>query len=935
MSSAQVARYFLPWNRPWLPQVAAWLARGWSGGGALDLSEVLAVVPTRHSGRRLREALAEHAAGRGQAVFPPRVSTPDMLLQCAENGAPVASRLESLLTWADVLLRVDLETVREALPVDPPRRDFAWAWRLAEVFFRLQSQLNEAGLSLADVAARGDAVVPETSRWRDLAGLEELQASALMARGKCEPHAARREFSRQPALPAGVRRLVLLGMPDPLPLALRAIEAWAKVVPVEVVVLAPEEESQAFDQWGRPRPEVWARRPLLLPDFARCVQLRADPAAEAERVVAIARRYREPDGVLALGVADAEVGPLLENELPRAGLAAYNPEGRALRGERLHTLLTALAGLAREPAYHTVAALARCPDFLAAPGGDFSATRFLTELDALHARHLPADLAAVRAAVDGRASDLARGIALMEDLRVALASGPFPGGAVAALGIIFRGRSFDRAVPEEAFAADAAEAWRDVMSECASAAVAFPDVPDSDWWEIALRMFGDTRHTEEKPADALELQGWLELMWEDAPHLVVAGLNDGMVPEAIVGDAFLPETLRETLGLKTNAARFARDAYLLQALAATRSAGGRLDVLFAKTSASGEPLRPSRLLLRCDDAELPGRVEQLFRPADAPRPNVPWTRAWRLTPPRVAPLARVPVTGLRAWLACPFRFYLSHGLKMEPVDPEKTELDARDFGTLCHAALEAMARESSLANCTDEKTLREFLLDALDRHARRRFGADLALPLVVQLESARQRLARVADVQARSRAEGWIIEHVEWPFTLAIGGLEVRGKIDRIDRHEPTGARRVLDYKTSDKAVAPSQSHLRLARAEDETLPGWRRTGGAKQMRVWTDLQLPVYLRAVAATFTDSASLSCGYINLPKAAGETALAPWPELAGTLLESAAACTDGVAAAIRASEFWPPAELSGRAAELDPFAALFHHGAAASIAREALR
>jgi hypothetical protein len=41
---------------------------------------------------------------------------------------------------------------------------------------------------------------------------------------------------------------------------------------------------------------------------------------------------------------------------------------------------------------------------------------------------------------------------------------------------------------------------------------------------------------------------------------------------------------------------------------------------------------------------------------------------------------------------------------------------------------------------------------------------------------------------------------------------------------------------------------------------------------------------------------------------------------------------VAAAIRAGEFWPPAELPG---EGDTFGALFHHGAAASVAGEVAR
>ena len=80
--------------------------------------------------------------------------------------------------------------------------------------------------------------------------------------------------------------------------------------------------------------------------------------------------------------------------------------------------------------------------------------------------------------------------------------------------------------------------------------------------------------------------------------------------------------------------RFARDAYLLQALATCRARGGRLDLLLGKTSAAGDPLRPSRLLLRCPDAELPDRIAYLFRPAEVARANVPWHRAWRLRPRR-------------------------------------------------------------------------------------------------------------------------------------------------------------------------------------------------------------------------------------------------------------------------------------------------------------
>ncbi len=921
-------RHFLPWDRPWLPQVAAWLARDWHCSGPLDLSNTLAIVPTRQSARRLREALAEHAAAGHTAVFPPRTHTPDTLLAASLAAGAVATRLESLLAWTEVLRHVDFGSVAAVFPVPPARCDFAWAWRTAEVFFQLQSQLTEGGLAFADVAER---TTHESERWAQLAGLERMQVTLLATRGRREPHEARRAGVRQPMLPAGITRVVLLGLPDPLALSLELLAAWSREIPVEVVVFAPASEADAFDDCGRPLAEVWSGRTLNLADFEQRVHACADPAAEAERVVAITQSYPAPDGSIGIGGANADVLLPLERALAQASIAAYNPEGRRRKEGGFFALLGALAELARAATFDAVAAIARCPDFFsyfqACAPGEFSAASFLAELDELHARHLPVDLAGALAVSGGRDTALGAGLRLIEGIRATLTRGEFPQNVLATLTLIFGVRQLDLGEANDVMEADAMEVWRDVISECATARELFPEISSAEWGEIALKAFGESRRTIEKPAGALDLQGWLELLWEDAPHLVVAGCNDGSLPDAVVGDAFLPESLRETLGLKSNAARFARDAYLLQALAASRAASGRLDLLFARQSTAGDPLRPSRLLLRCAAPALPARVEFLFRPLPAIRSSAPWTRAWKMTPRVVAPPERVPVTGLRAWLACPFRFYLSHVLRMEPVDPSKTELDARDFGTLCHAALEAMGRAPSLRDCTDERTLREFLFAELEHVARARFGRDLTLPLVVQLESARQRLGKVAAIHARERAEGWIGLRIEWAFTLKIGGLDVRGKIDRVERHEGTGALRVLDYKTSDAATPPQKSHLRLARPDDDVRPVWLRAGAGGRPQVWVDLQLPLYLRALATEFPGT-PISCGYVNLPKAVGDTALVLWPELDESLQASAHACADGVAAAIRAGIFWPPAEIVG---ERDSFAALFQHGVEASIAR----
>jgi ATP-dependent helicase/nuclease subunit B len=908
-------------------QAAAWLARDWAGGGPLDLGGVLVIVPTRQSGRRLREALAEHAAGRGSAVLAPRVVLPEDLLVPAATGPAVASRLEVQLAWAEVLRTVALEDFRAVFPLDPPARNFAWAARLAAQFQRLQSALGENGLRLRDVLRRAGDGLPETERWAQLAGLEQRCDAVLAAGGRCEPQAARIAAARSPKPPEGIKRIVLLATPDPLPLAVGVLAELARSLPVDVVVFGPSDNAELFDEWGRPREEAWTRRPLALADFSSQVHLCADAAEQAARVTALARIYGKPEGALAVGVADAEVAPALENGLRGAGLAVFNPGGRPRRRDGLHTLLASLAALVREPAFDAVQALARCPDFLAwqaaRAGEKFSPAAMLAELDELHARHLPAVMAtalghtarrpAARAALEGA-----------RELRAQLTGGEFPGNASAALTAIF-GR---RPVAGGPALQESAEAWMDVLREAAAARPDFPGLTNAEWWELTLAQFGESMATEARPAGAVDLLGWLELLWEDAPHLVVTGLNDGRVPETVAGDPFLPEALRARLGLKTNEARFARDAYLLDSLAAARARAGRLDLLVGKVSAAGDPLRPSRLLLRCAEAELPGRVAALFRPAETARPAPSWRRAWQLQPPVVPPPVRVSVTAFRDYLRCPFRFYLKHALKMETVDPFKSELDALDFGTLCHAALEAMGREPALRDRTDAAGLREFLLAHVDRRARDLYGTELTLPLLVQLESARQRLARAAEVQAEQRAAGWVIEHIERKFELALGAVTVSAKIDRIERHAATGAVRVIDYKTSDKGVSPLAAHVRSAR-RGETAPAWARfTRGDKEL-VWTDLQLPLYLEAVAGEFGGAAG--AGYFNLPKAVGETSLVLWEDYDAEWRAAARRCAEGVAAAVTAGVFWPPAEMAPRD-EAEAFAGLFHHGTADSVAWE---
>lgn len=443
---------------------------------------------------------------------------------------------------------------------------------------------------------------------------------------------------------------------------------------------------------------------------------------------------------------------------------------------------------------------------------------------------------------------------------------------------------------------------------------------------LALQLFGAGRTFEDKTPGAVELDGWLELVFRDEPLLLVAGLNDGGAPEAVTGHAFLPESLRERLGLKTNVQRFARDAWQLAALAACRVEAGRLEVFLGKASAGGDPLRPSRLLFQCPDTELPARVRWLFRELPPAGGNLAWQRAWRWRVPWVGAPARLRVTGFRDYLACPFRFYLRHRLGMEPVEAAKRELDARDFGTLVHRVLERLGQETAWRDCTDGEALAREFDAALTAVVAARFGEELSLPLVVQVESARQRLAKVARLQAAERAAGWVIDRTEWKLPagrLLLGGLELSGTIDRIERHEASGRWRVLDYKTSETAKLPEQAHLRSDRAGAAWLAEARVELAGKAQR-WTDLQLPLY-RWALGELLGARDVEIGYFNLPKAVSETAVAVWPDFDDAWQEAALRCAAAVGAGVKAGRYWPPVEEP----ENDAFAALVHGSAAESF------
>ncbi len=912
---------FLGWDAPAVARIVEFLLPEGPGDVA-PLARDIIVVPTRQAGRRLREALAVRSSMLKTALPSLRVVTPAFFLQPEEETA-VASPLEVAAVWVHVLSRADPGRYRGLFPARVPARDFQWALRTGEMIEDLRGTLADGGYRIADVFGQFGEMLEERERWRDLAELEEACLARLSALDLEDPTLRKLRLAEGGEPPMGADRLVLASVPDPTPLMVRKLDRLAAHMPVVILVHAPEALSGCFDSWGRPVPEKWRERHIEIPEPDANILLSGPPWSQSRRAMGLlaqeAGRFGPAD--VALGVPDDEIVPFLEADLADSGLTAFNPAGRPADRHPVVQLLSAFRALGRDGDYASASAFLRNADFLdylqkehhLLPG------RVLEEADRYQNEHLPQSLDDMRRGLERSLQAAGRqkhpGLAGALDVAAewvrACQTGDPDASLRSFLRAVYEHRILDAANPGDSEFVAVAESVDTGLRRLARGVPAALGLDRGAALDLLLWSLGRERYYPEPEGSVVDLEGWLELPWNDARFVIVTGMNDGKVPDTRPADVFLPDTLRRQLHLRHDDDRLARDSYLATSIVESRRQGGRVCFITGKTGATGDALKPSRLLFQCSDAELPRRAERLFGDPTGLPASHPSSISFRLEaapPPSVPPdrlkIKRMRVTAFRDYLDCPFRYYLKHVLGMEELHDRKTELDAMDFGSLVHDALYRMALDEDLRRSEDVARLQDFLCARAADWVDRWFGSPPPLPVEVQLESARQRLRRAAAVQVQLVREGWEIVHAELDIRGEIGGVEVRGKIDRVDRHRESGRVRLLDYKTSEKGGAPGAAHFGPVPADRECRD-YALIEVAGRQRRWTDLQVPLYAILLPSCTEHRGPFELGYFNLPRALDDTKVLPWDDAPANLLASARACAEGIIGDIGERRFWPPA------------------------------
>lgn len=913
------------WSRSVLEQAVAFLTQNWQPEtGALDLAETLVIVPTSEAGRRLKEALARATDQHGRGASVPWVWTPEQALSPPQARQKCASRLQAQMAWQQVLQKVPMDQLSALFPAAQTERNWLWQVEMARLLSDLKATLGAGGLTFREVAS---LITPDAARWHDLAFLEELYQDELLAADLQDAQATKRAVSEQPLLPEGIVRIIILPSPDLPPLLNQWAEACARHrgLPVTVALHAPEGIADHFDALGRPLPQWWGEdAEVRMPLGEEVIHLCHDATTQAERTLDLIHQTAQ-HGRVAIGIGDPEVGAVMIEKLRLEGVRVFEPSGVPPTRVGLWHVLQQMQTLLVSGSWRAFASLLRVPEVRAALAPD-AGLSLLEEADELAAGHMPVTLAQAqellvhhaRAVHKDQKPQLPQAVNEMQKLLKEMQKLPLTEAARAWLIRFYGERQFDPNHPQDHLMTALGDLWLVFCEQIQDESERFHlKATTAEMLALSLQLLRDQSLTEARGEVDLVLQGWLELLWEPAPHLIVAGINEEHIPGILLAHPFLPDRMREKIGLPCQATRFARDAYLLRTLAEQRLPNqGSLHLLCGQWSERGDALRPSRLLLLCDDADLPARVSHLFpkeENAAGQAAEPPRTVAWKLRTPLVSPAVEtISPSRLRSYLSCPFRDYLSQQLRMESVDATKRELANTEFGTLAHHAFHQLFLHPQMKQSVKAAEIEEFLIEAARTEMHRLYGRRPAPLISIQFETLTQNLRYAAETEAAQRQDGWhilmaeeVFGHDEDERPLLIEGARLRCKIDRVDRHE-SGRLRVLDYKTSDKARSPQEAHAikigpRKKLAQEDQWKTFQT--GQGDTYLWSDLQLPLYAAALRLRGLDPQSV--GYFALPKSVQETGVLLWEDFGDDWIENGLQCAAEIVRRLREGQFWPPA------------------------------
>jgi len=752
------------------------------------------------------------------------------------------------------------------------------------MFAKLHRELAAGTLDFIHVAelCRKLKIESETTRWEALDKLQKKYLAKLDTLRIWDVQSARlfalerpEEFEpKQTQFQNDGTQIMLVGVVDMNLAQKELLRHFGNFV--TSLVFAPEDWNNRFDDLGCLIPHVWQEATIELDEKQVHIVESASEQAEAvlQCLTELKGQFAPPE--IIVGVPDKQVIPFIERQFEQVKLKTRIVAGKSIRQTPVYRFLEVLLPFLESPTFAHFATLVRHPDVetflqekLPQP------VNLIEELDNFHSDYLPVG------------SEM---LERSETLKTAWQH----------LQMLTEPQSLDcgtnclRQIFPKHHRDEAYHKILDTLSQIKEIPKELLPQPLSlaDTVRLVLTQVGRENIPMPHEPKAVELVGWLDLAMDDAEVVIVTGMNDGVVPAFQTSDMFLPDTMRQQLSkerrlsIEDNSRRYARDAYALSCLLATRQYDPlRIQLIGSRRSVEGDPMLPSRLFFAADDETVTKRVKHFF---DEHRKSMPEVKV-----PRIGhgaeitfPLPAIPenagkqikkmsVTEFKEYKACPYRYYLKYQYGLKTLNDADDELDAKNFGNGIHKVLDWFGKEEKLKKSTSAERIRDFLVSNFRELIRKQYGDQPRAVIPIQTERAIKRLEAFADWQANWAGTHEILEtelkFIEDRFTLDVDGkvMILRGTIDRIDWDKKTKELVILDYKTGNKDD-PKQ-HI--------------------QKGEWVDFQLPLYYHLLGQHAEYAERLrrgyQLGYIVLPSNSAKTGerLAEWEQPVSTAIEDA--------------------------------------------------
>lgn len=308
------------------------------------------------------------------------------------------------------------------------------------------------------------------------------------------------------------------------------------------------------------------------------------------------------------------------------------------------------------------------------------------------------------------------------------------------------------------------------------------------------------------PLEGLQILGVLETRAIDFDNVLMAGVNEGVLPGQSEQPSWIPYEVKKAFGLPTQDEQDAIFTYHFYRLMYRAS---KVKLFYNGTTDGIQVGEPSRFIRQwafdCPEAHSWQEHTQdvPFVPPPSNHKSAPKTAAVMEKLLELAKAGFSP-SGLNVFVKDGYAFYKRYLLGLREEDELETFFSHKTYGTLIHNCLETLytphvGKQLTQADCNE---MIERLDTVADEIIKREYPQNISGKNVLALTAIKRNIQNMIFHEQDDIRAGNVIEIIaleqKLTMTQAISGMDApvtfKGTVDRVDRYN--GNTRVLDYKT-------------------------------------------------------------------------------------------------------------------------------------------